>query len=250
MANKSADVTLADAQQELTSINARLSDVSARRDQLLLAGNEAELDQIEAEVANLQKAHERQVARIRLLEQKAAREQAEAAAKERTDAITRIEKLLADRDAAGLKLQKTLIEADRQFRILIELSEAASTQWAWPPSDLIPMLMSGATIARAVTHQLYKYGAKPYIGGSPGLKAEVGFPGGVCPDHRFRGLLDEIPALTDVLRDGSRLASRIMRGKSLACETSDTAPPPAASGNGTPPPTSSPAPSGNGGPTN
>src|SRR4029077_3166847 len=130
MANKSADVTLADAQQELTSINARLSDVSARRDRLLLAGNEAELDQIEAEVANLQKAHERQVARIRLLEQKAAREQAEAAAKERTDAITRIEKLLADRAAAGLKLQKTLIEADRQFRILIELSEAASTQWA------------------------------------------------------------------------------------------------------------------------
>ena len=46
MANKSADVTLADAQQELISINARLSDASARRDQLLLAGNEAELDQI------------------------------------------------------------------------------------------------------------------------------------------------------------------------------------------------------------
>ena len=92
---KNPDVTLSDAQTELIAINAKLSDSGRRRDQLLLAGNETELDQIEAEVANLQRAHERQVARIKLLEQKAALEQAEAAAKERTDAIARIEKMLA-----------------------------------------------------------------------------------------------------------------------------------------------------------
>jgi hypothetical protein len=130
------------------------------------------------------------------------------------------------------------------------LSEAASTQWSWPPSDLIPMLMSGATIARAVTHQLYKCGAKPYIGGSPGLKAEVGFPGGVCPDHRLRGLLDEIPSLTDVLRDGTHLALRIMRGKpppqaTVPPSADADVPPSPPSGNG-----GTPAPSGNGGPTN
>jgi hypothetical protein len=244
MASKS-ESTLAEASRELAAINAKLSDASARRDQLLLNGNEAELDQIETDCALLQKAHERGVARLRLLEQKAAREAAEAAAKQRDGQIASIEKLLHERDAMGLKLQKTIIEADRQFRELIKLSEAAGSAWNWPPSDKIPMLMSGATIARAVSVEVYRSGSRPALLGRPNEQIEVGFPGGTCPDHRLRGLLDQIPSLTDVLRDGTHLALRIMRGKSLVAESSDAAPP-APSGLV---PTTKP-PSGNGGPTN
>ena len=146
--------------------------------------------------------------------------------------IGRIEENLAERDAAGRRLQNTLIKADREFRELIRLSEAASAAWPWPPSDLIPMLMSGATIARAVIHQIYKCGARPPLLGRPGEKVEVGFPGGVCADHRLRGLVDQIPSLTDVLADGSRMASRIMRGGSAEARATPAASPPAASGNG------------------
>jgi hypothetical protein len=42
----------------------------------------------------------------------------------------------------------------------------------------------------------------------------------VCVDHRLRGLVDQIPSLTDVLADGSRMASRIMRGGPAATPAS------------------------------
>jgi hypothetical protein len=239
MAKKAATV-LAEAQTELIETNARLSDTGRRRDQLLLAGDERGLDAIETELAGLQKAAVRQADRIRLLEAEAERETNERRVKERQGLIERIEKTLAERDAAGRRLQDTLIEADRQFRELIRLSEASAAAWPWPPSDLIPMLMSGATIARAVSHQLYKSGARPALLGRPGEKVEVGFPGGVCADHRLRGLVDQIPSLTDVLADGSRLASRIMRGGPMPA-TTPAASPPVASGNGeTPDPVRTP----------
>jgi hypothetical protein len=57
----------------------------------------------------------------------------------------------------------------------------------------------------------------------------------VCADHRLRGLVDQIPSLTDVLADGSRMASHIMRGGPVepSASANGAAPsPPAASGNG------------------
>ncbi len=227
MAKKAATI-LAEAQQELLDTNAKLSDTGRRRDQLLLANDATGLDAVEVELANLQKAAVRQADRIRLLEQEAERETNERRVKERQGLIERIEKTLAERDAAGLRLQNTLIEADRQFRELIRFSEASAAAWPWPPSDLLPMLMSGATIGRAVSHELYRTGARPPLLGRPGEKVEVGFPGGVCPDHRLRGLVDQIPSLTDVLADGSRMASRIMRGGSAETPASanDAAPAP------------------------
>jgi hypothetical protein len=243
MAKKAATI-LAEAQQELLNTNAKLSDTGRRRDQLLLANDATGLDAVEVELTNLQKAAVRQADRIRLLEAEAERETNERRVKERQGLIGRIEENLAERDAAGRRLQNTLSKAEREFRELIRLSEASAAAWPWPPSDLIPMLMSGATIARAVSHQLYKCGARPPLLGRPGEKVEVGFPGGVCVDHRLRGLVDQIPSLTDVLADGSRLASRIMRGGSAEtpASTNGAAPsPPAASGNGeTPDPVRTP----------
>jgi hypothetical protein len=239
MAKKAATI-LAEARQELIDTNAKLSDYGRRRDALLLDGrDERGLDAIEQDLAGLQKAAARQADRIKLLDEEARTEEAAAVVKRRGDLIERIEKKLAERDAAGRRLQATLIDADRQFRELIELSEATAAAWPWPPSDMIPMLLSGATIARAVSHQLYKCGAKPFVGGSPGLKAEAGFPGGVCPDHRLRGLLDQIPSLADVLADGARMASRIMRGGAVVSDTASSSP--AANGNGeTPDPVRTP----------
>jgi hypothetical protein len=243
MAKKAATM-LAEAQTELVETNAKLSDTGRRRDQLLLANDATGLDAIEVELANLQKASVRQADRIRLLEAEAERETNERRVKERQGLIGRIEENLVERDAAGRRLQNTLSKAEREFRELIRLSEAAAAAWPWPPSDLIPMLMSGATIARAVAHQLYKCGARPPLLGRPGELIEAPFPGGVCPDHRLRGLLDQIPSLTDVLADGSRMASRIMRGGPAATPASanGAAPsPPAASGNGeTPDPVRTP----------
>jgi hypothetical protein len=230
MAKKAATI-LAEAQQELLDTNAKLSDTGRRRDQLLLANDAAGLDAVEVELANLQKASVRQADRIRLLEAEAERETNERRVKERQGLIGRIEENLAERDAAGRRLQNTLSKAEREFRELIRLSEAAAAAWPWPPSDLIPMLMSGATIARAVSHQLYKCGARPPLLGRPNELIEAPFPGGVCPDHRLRGLVDQIPSLTDVLADGSRMASRIMRGGPVPA-TTPAASPPAASGNG------------------
>ena len=98
MAKKAATV-LAEAQQELLDTNAKLSDTGRRRDQLLLAGDERELDRIEVELAGFQKAGTRQVDQIRLLEEQARQEEAAAVVKRRGDLVVRFEKKLAEADA-------------------------------------------------------------------------------------------------------------------------------------------------------
>jgi hypothetical protein len=244
---------LAEARAALGDTSRQIGELTNRRNAALLGDDDATAIKLDSELETLRRTERAHVDKVALLETEAENAEKERRAQERLGLIERTEKMLAERDAAGLKLQNTLIEADRQFRELIKLSEAASTQWNWPPSDLIPMLMSGALIAKAVSHEIYKRGARPPLFGDPTERIEAAFPGGTCSDHRLRGVVDQIPSLVDVLRDGSALASRIMRGGAPASaplpSVPDTSPSPpsgvapatpAASGNGAPP-------SGNGG---
>jgi hypothetical protein len=219
MAKKAATI-LAEAQQELLDTNAKLSDTGRRRDQLLLAGDERGLDAIETELAGLQKASVRQADRIRLLEEQARQEEAAAVVKRRGDLIVRFEKKLAESDREADELQNLLAQAEKKFRRIIELRTDARA--AWPIGDSHTnatagtaegAALSGAAIKRLLSWHLYRIGARPFLGGRPGEIKEEDFPGAACPRNEVRGRPLDITPFADALRQASRFAVDMMRGK-------------------------------------
>jgi hypothetical protein len=255
MANKSADVTLAEASQELIAINARLSDASARRDKLLqFFADDKALDTIEAEITVLKRQHERQAARVKLFEQQVEQEQAAAALARRKEHVERFQKKLADADKVADELQACIENADKLFRKLITLREDARVSW-WGTSAHENALsvspdgaaLSGIAVKALLMHEIYRVGARPFVGGSPGELKQVDLPGGQSPRHELLGQPDKIEPLGARMRRASKAAIDIMKAKIPGGEVPDTpsvstppsAPPP--SGNGAPP-----APSGNG----
>jgi hypothetical protein len=219
MAKKAATI-LAEAQQELLDTNAKLSDTGRRRDQLLLAGDERGLDAIEGELAGLQKAAVREADRIRLLEEQARQEEAAAIVKRRGDLVVRFEKKLAESDREADELQNLLAQAEKKFRRIIELRTDARA--AWPIADSHAnaaagtaegAALSGGAVAKLLQYEFYRVGARPFLGGRPGEIAEQNFPGAVCPRNEWRGMPDKIMPFADALRQASKFAVDMMRGK-------------------------------------
>jgi hypothetical protein len=249
MANKSADVTLAEASQELIAINARLSDASARRDKLLqFFADDKALDTIEAEITVLKRQHERQAARVKLFEQQVEQAQAAAALARRQEHVERFQKKLADADKVADELQGTIEKADALFRKIITLREDARVSW-WGTTSHENALsvspdgaaLSGIAVKALLMHEIYRVGARPFVGGSPGELKQVDLPGGQSPRHELLGRPDKIEPFGARMRRASKAAIEVMQGKISGAEVPDvpSAPPP--SGNGTPP-----SPSGNG----
>jgi hypothetical protein len=243
MAKKAATI-LAEAQQELLNTNAKLSDTGRRRDELLLANDAAGLDAIEVELANLQKAAVRHADRIKLLQEQARQEEAEAVLKRRKDHVARFTKKLSDADLAADELQATIEQADKLFRRLITLREDARVAW-WGSNSHENALavspdgaaLSGLAVKALLMHEIARVGSRPFVGGSAGELKQPDFPGGQVPDHRLLGQPHLIEPFGARMRKASQAAIDVMRGKipesSTLPSVPDTPPAsPAASGNG------------------
>jgi hypothetical protein len=61
--------------------------------------------------------------------------------------------------------------------------------------------------------EFYRVGARPFLGGRPGEIAEQNFPGAAVPRNEWRGTPDKITPFADALRQASKFAVDMMRGK-------------------------------------
>ena len=200
----------------------------------------AGLDAIEIELANLQKASVRQADRIQLLEEQARQEESDAVLKRRKEHVARFTKKLADADQVADELQATIEQADKLFRKLIQLREDARVAW-WgskPHEDALAITpgrcaLSGLAIKALLMHEIYRVGARPFVGGTPGELKQVDLPGGQCPDHRLLGQPHLIEPFGARMRKASQAAIDVMKGKIPGAESAtpsvpDTPPPPPA----------------------
>jgi len=99
--------------------------------------------------------------------------------------------------------------------------------------------LSGLAIKALLMHEIYRVGARPFVGGTAGELKQADLPGGLCPDHRLLGQPERIEPFGARMRKASQAAIDVMRGKipEQAAATlpvvTDTPPAPsAASGNG------------------
>ena len=62
-------------------------------------------------------------------------------------------------------------------------------------------------------HEIYRVGARPFVGGTAGELKAPDLPGGQCPDHRLLGQPHLIEPFGARMRKASQAAIDVMRGK-------------------------------------
>jgi hypothetical protein len=152
-----------------------------------------------------------EIGRLRLAlvsaEEKARQAEVERVAKERAGQIARVEKRLADRDAAGAELIAAIAKATAAFRKMTELGQAIAAAWNWPAHDQPPILLTPDSLLHALRHELFRVGG-------------LGFPGAKAPRLELLGLREQVPPLSAVLSEARGLAVQIMKtGRSTSGRT-------------------------------
>jgi hypothetical protein len=209
------------ARATLQEIETRSATLASKRRERLLDGENADaIAVIDADLSKLQHKAKTERDRIALLEAEAEKQAGEKRAKEREGLIARIEKKLADRDAAGAELQAAITQCDKAFRKIVELGREIDAAWPWPSSDRIPALFPPGAVRRAVAHELFRQGARPRLfGGQDAEGAGLDFPGGQSPSLQLTGLPEKVMPLVDVLKEASAFASNILRAGKVGAST-------------------------------
>jgi hypothetical protein len=219
-------------QGALEEANARLAELNARRNAALLGDDNAAAIELGIEIANLNLATRAHADKIQLLREAAAREEQARREKEREGLVERIEKKLAERDSAGKELASAIAKADQAYRKLLDIGLEVMGAWNWPASDLPACLLSHGAITAALTHEMYRIGGRPMLGGGQVEKLHAGihFPGARVPRYELTHLPEKIVPLTGVLQQATAHASNILRGKRPSAEVEVSASAPAVNG--------------------
>ena len=234
---KNGAAALEDTRGLLAETKRQIEDLRRRRaDELRGVANEAELDKLDAEIKRLETLASRHNERSALLEAAAVQAETERRVREKEGLIRRIEKKARDeRQVAAEEIRDGIARADAGLRKLLELSRDVQAAWPWQAHELAPCLLSPSAILAAISHELYRQGARPRLFGGMDTKFDDGinFPGGKSPRLELAGLPDRIQPLDVVMAEAGELASKILRsGKSTAAPiaapvngTTETTPP-------------------------
>jgi hypothetical protein len=212
---KPATARIDAAQAALEDANRKLAELTGKRNAALLKDDVAAAIALGVEIANLKltaRAHED---KIQLLRDEAAREEQARRDKEREGQIKQIEDKLAERDRAGADLGDAIRKADAAFRKLIDIGVEIQGQWNWLASDVPACLFSHNAISAALSHEMYRVGGHPMLGGGQVEEPHAGinFPGARTPRFELTHQPQRITPLATVLQEASAHAGRIMRGQ-------------------------------------
>jgi hypothetical protein len=209
---KKASTRLEAVRTALADTSRQIGELEARRNAALLADDDPTAARLHAELETLRGLARGHADKVALLEAEAQREEADAVVKRRADLIVRFEKKLAQADAEAVELQELIAQAEKKFRKIITLRTDARA--AWPLGDSHANAVAGASegaalsggaVARLLQFEFYRIGARPYLGGHAGAVKEQDWPGAGMPER--------IMPFADALRQASRFAVDMMRGK-------------------------------------
>jgi hypothetical protein len=226
---------LAAARDEHADTERRIGEVEKARAKAILADADDTARKLDIELENLRRDARIQRDRIQLLEAEAAEKERERKVREKADLIGRIEKKLAARDTAGKELADAIAKADKAFRRLIDIGIEVHAAWNWPASDVPACLLSHGAISAALSHEMYRIGGRPMLGGGQveAPHAGIHFPGARVPRFELTHMQEKIVPLTAVLQQATAHASNILRGK-RSPDIAAPAPVPAMNGDGEP----------------
>jgi hypothetical protein len=211
---------LAAARRALADTEARTAEHRRLRHHALVEGRDDQaLDAIDADIAALERLAQRHRDRIALLEEEERRAEAERQEQARQAEIARIEAVLGEADQAAAELQALLAEAEVKYRRIIELREQCRPAFAGGDAHAVAAAgafegaaLSGFAVRALVAHELHRIGARPYLGGVPGVVRQADFPGGAPASLGVVLQPEKIAPLADRFREASKFAVNLLRG--------------------------------------
>ena len=252
MGRKNAANRLVDARAAHADTLRQIGVIEAQRAKAILDENDVDARKLDAELEELRRDARIGADHVRLLEQQAKDEEHAAVLQRRKDHVVRFTKKLQNADQVADELQATIEQAEKVFRKLITLREDARVAW-WGSNSHENALavspdgaaLSGLAVKVLLMHEIYRVGARPFVGGTAGELKQVDLPGGQCPRHELLGQPHLIEPFGTRMRKASQAAIDVMRGKIPESGTlrsvPDTPPTPPSSGNGgTPDPVRTP----------
>jgi hypothetical protein len=211
MAKPSTKDRLAAARFEHAATMRQLQEADAARNSALLVDDDKLAARVLTQIDGLRQAARGHADKIALLESALAEEENERRVREKAALIGRVEKKLAERDAIATELQATIAKADVLYRDLIRKSREADAGWPFPAHDRAVILLPAESIVSAVRHEIFRH-ARPQPTGREGVFVEPNFPGGQSPTLQLLGQPEKTPELVARFREGTAVASAIMRG--------------------------------------
>jgi hypothetical protein len=202
------------AKVTLQEIQTRIAEITSQRDAALLSGEPATaIRKFYAELVEQQHNERTEADRIRLLEAEVERLRIERQAREKEGLIGRVEAKFKARSEAASELEQAIKTAEKAFRRIIDLSVECDAGWPFQTHERNAVMLSPTAIATAITHELYRTGARPrlYGGQDKGPHAGLHFPGAKSPSLALINLPSDIPTIVNVLRDAGNYASQVMR---------------------------------------
>jgi hypothetical protein len=201
------------ARAALAEAEARVADIEAKRRAALLSDRDDEAVRLAGEIDQHRRLADGHAEKIRLLIGEAEEEANAARVKERLAHIERVEKLCAERDAAGRELAEKIPVINGLYRKLLDLGRRIDAGWPWPTGDRQSIAILPEHITAAVSHELFRLTARPRLGGGQNEHPDAGqrFPGSKPPNLGVMGFPESIMPLVDTLAAASKLASSIMR---------------------------------------
>jgi hypothetical protein len=216
MAKPNTAARLDAARAEHAATLRQIEEATAARNSALLADDDGLAARVAAQIDVFRQAARGRADKIVLLESALADEENARRVREKSALIGRVEKKLAERDAIAAELQAVITKADALYRDLISKSKEADALWPFPGHDRAVVLLPAESIVTAVRNEIFRH-SRPPPTGQQGTFTAPNFPGGQSPTLQLLGTPEKTQPLVNKFREGTAVASRIMReGKSTS----------------------------------
>jgi hypothetical protein len=213
-APSSATDRLASTQAALAQANARIAELTEQRNKALLASDDdTSAIKLGGEIDALRQAARAHGDKIALLKEQAAEEDAARRAKEREVLIERIEKKIAQRDAAMEGVAAAIKQLAAASERAIALGREIANEWQWPAHDLPVGLFTVPSIDTAISNELFKTSHHPrrFGGADTDVLAGHSLPGSRAPTFQLAEDPARVRPMVDIVREASEFARRFLR---------------------------------------
>jgi hypothetical protein len=220
----SATDRLAAAQAALEETDRKIVELDRRRNEFLLADNNAEAIKTGIEITNLKLEARAHADKLALLREKAAEEEQARRAQEKAILVEKIETKLAQRDKAMDDVAAAIKQLATASEKAINIGCDIIAAWSWPSHDLPPALLTVQSVMTAISHELFKASHHPrrYGGADTDPLAGHSLPGSRSPTLQLAEDPMRVRPMADVVADASAFAKQFLHtGKSSSAGAPD-----------------------------
>jgi hypothetical protein len=216
----SATDRLAAAEAAIQEGNARLAELSQRRNEALLRDRDSEAAALALEIQESQRLVQGHSDKVGLLRAEVEREANEKRVRESEVQNKQIDALFDSRDEDIAKLAALEKQRVTVWRRVLATNRKIAAAHSWEPADLSACMLTPLAFNTGLAHESYRLSHTPQLLGGQQESADAGLslPGSKSPRVEWALQPERIYPLVDVFHEAGEFGKRRLRGKGVVVE--------------------------------